>query len=106
MKNGISRLSGELGTSLNLMNRKEKMILFRKWNIKTKIFYKLIFYFVISLLLFSIVVGGVFSSMFIKNTVNLTKKNLEIRALKISSILSSEPANRIEKMKEITVARC
>ena len=66
MKNGISRLSGELGTSLNLMNRKEKMILFRKWNIKTKIFYKLIFYFVISLLLFSIVVGGVFSSMFIK----------------------------------------
>ena len=76
------------------------MILFRKWNIKTKIFYKLIFYFVISLLLFSIVVGGVFSSMFIKNTVNLTKKNLEIRALKISSILSSEPANRIEKMKE------
>ena len=30
----------------------------------------------------------------------MTKKNLEIRALKISSILSSEPANRIEKMKE------
>lgn len=70
------------------------MTFFKKWYIKTKFFYKLIFYFVISLLLFSIVVGGVFSSMFIKNTVNLTKKNLEVRALKISNILSNSRINR------------
>lgn len=76
------------------------MIFFKKWNIKIKILYKLIFYFVISLLLFSIVVGGVFSSMFIKNTINLTKKNLEIRALKISSILSNAPVNRTDKTEE------
>ena len=61
-----------------------------KYNIKfkNKFFIKLVFYFGISLLLFSISTGSLFAYMFIRNTVNLNKKNLELRALKLSETLS------------------
>lgn len=59
-----------------------------KFKIKNSIFSKLLLYFGISLLLFSIVVGGVFTYLFYRNVINSNKKNLETRALKISEVVS------------------
>ena len=65
-----------------------KYIKNEKINFKSRIFLKLVFYFGISLLLFSVVAGSVFASMYVRNTVNLNKRNLEIRALKVSETIS------------------
>ena len=65
-----------------------KYIKNEKINFKSRIFLKLVFYFGISLLLFSVVTGSVFASMYVRNTINLNKKNLEIRALKVSETIS------------------
>ena len=59
-----------------------------KINFKNRIFLKLVFYFVISLFLFSVVTGSVFASMYVKNTVSLNKRNLEARAIKVSETIS------------------
>lgn len=59
-----------------------------KFKIKNSIFSKLLLYFGISILSFSVVVGSVFGYLFIRNTVNTNKKNLETRALKIADIVS------------------
>ena len=59
-----------------------------KINFKNRIFLKLVFYFGISLFLFSIVTGSVFASMYVKNTVSLNKRNLEARAIKVSETIS------------------
>ena len=59
-----------------------------KINLKNRIFLKLVFYFGISLFLFSIVTGSVFASMYVKNTVSLNKRNLEARAIKVSETIS------------------
>ena len=55
---------------------------------KNKIFIKLLSYFGLSLLLFSIVIGSIFGYIYIQNTVSLHKKNLVERAYKISTTLS------------------
>ena len=60
-----------------------------KINFKNRIFLKLVFYFGISLFLFSVVTGSVFASMYVRNTVSLNKKNLEARAIKVSEIISN-----------------
>ena len=60
-----------------------------KINFKNRIFLKLVFYFGISLFLFSVVTGSVFASMYVKNTVSLNKRNLEARAIKVSEIISN-----------------
>ena len=65
-----------------------KYIKNEKINFKSRIFLKLVFYFGISLLLFSVVAGSVFASMYVRNTINLNKRNLEIRALKVSETIS------------------
>ena len=59
-----------------------------KVNFKNRIFLKLVFYFGISLFLFSVVTGSVFASMYVKNTVSLNKRNLEARAIKVSETIS------------------
>ena len=59
-----------------------------KINFKNRIFLKLVFYFGISLFLFSVVTGSVFASMYVKNTVSLNKRNLEARAIKVSETIS------------------
>jgi len=64
-------------------NKKFKGIKF-----KNKIFIKLLSYFGLSLLLFSIVIGSIFGYIYIQNTVSLHKKNLEERAYKIATTLS------------------
>lgn len=64
------------------------MIFFKKLKFKNKIFIKLVFYFGVSLLLFSIATGSLFAYMFMRNTVNLNKKNLEKRAERLSETLS------------------
>ena len=61
----------------------------KKINFKNRIFLKLVFYFGISLFLFSVVTGSVFASMYVRNTVSLNKKNLEARAIKVSEIISN-----------------
>ena len=55
---------------------------------KNKIFIKLLSYFGLSLLLFSIVIGSIFGYIYIQNTVSLHKKDLIERAYKISTTLS------------------
>ena len=55
---------------------------------KNKIFIKLLSYFGLSLLLFSIVIGSIFGYIYIQNTVSLYKKDLVERAYKISTTLS------------------
>ena len=55
---------------------------------KNKIFIKLLSYFGLSLLLFSIVIGSIFGYIYIQNTVSLHKKDLVERAYKISETLS------------------
>ena len=64
-------------------NKKIKEIKF-----KNKIFIKLLSYFGLSLLLFSIVIGSIFGYIYIQNTVSLHKKDLVERAYKISETLS------------------
>ena len=64
-------------------NKKIKEIKF-----KNKIFIKLLSYFGLSLLLFSIVIGSIFGYIYIQNTVSLHKKDLVERAYKISTTLS------------------
>jgi len=64
-------------------NKKFKGIKF-----KNKIFIKLLSYFGLSLLLFSIVIGSIFGYIYIQNTVSLHKKDLFERAYKISETLS------------------
>lgn len=64
-------------------NKKLKEIKF-----KNKIFIKLLSYFGLSLLLFSIVIGSIFGYIYIQNTVSLHKKDLVERAYKISETLS------------------
>ena len=59
-----------------------------KINFKNRIFLKLVFYFGISLFLFSVITGSVFASMYVKNTVSLNKRNLEERAIKVSETIS------------------
>jgi len=68
---------------VKIRNKKFKGIKF-----KNKIFIKLLSYFGLSLLLFSIVIGSIFGYIYIQNTVSLHKKNLEERANKISMTLS------------------
>ena len=55
---------------------------------KNKIFIKLLSYFGLSLLPFSIVIGSIFGYIYIQNTVSLHKKDLVERAYKISTTLS------------------
>ena len=50
---------------------------------------KLLSYFGLSLLLFSIVIGTIFGYIYIQNTTSVHKKNLEERAYKISATLSN-----------------
>ena len=69
--------------SVRIGNRKFKGIKF-----KNKIFIKLLSYFGLSLLLFSIVIGSIFGYIYIQNTVSLHKKDLVERAYKISETLS------------------
>ncbi len=64
------------------------MNFFKKIRFKNKIFIKLVFYFGVSLLLFSIVTGFLFTYMYMRNTVNLNMKNLEKRAEKLSETLA------------------
>ena len=68
---------------MKIGNKKFKGIKF-----KNKIFIKLLSYFGLSLLLFSIVIGSIFGYIYIQNTVSLHKKNLEERAYKIATTLS------------------
>lgn len=68
---------------MRIGNRKFKGIKF-----KNKIFIKLLSYFGLSLLLFSIVIGSIFGYIYIQNTVSLHKKDLVERAYKISETLS------------------
>lgn len=68
---------------MKIENKKSKRIKF-----KNKIFVKLLSYFGLSLLLFSIVIGSIFGYIYIQNTISLHKKNLEERAYKISTTLS------------------
>lgn len=68
---------------MKIGNRKFKGIKF-----KNKIFIKLLSYFGLSLLLFSIVIGSIFGYIYIQNTVSLHKKDLVERAYKISETLS------------------
>lgn len=68
---------------MRIGNRKFKGIKF-----KNKIFIKLLSYFGVSLLLFSIVIGSIFGYIYIQNTVSLHKKDLVERAYKISETLS------------------
>ncbi len=55
---------------------------------KNKILFKLIMYFSASLLLFSIVIGSIFLTLFKNHTLNLHKTELEKRAVNISNTLS------------------
>ena len=57
---------------------------FKEIKSKNKIFIKLLSYFGLSLLLFSIVIGSIFGYIYIQNTVSLHKKDLVERAYKIS----------------------
>ena len=68
---------------MKIENKKSKRIKF-----KNKIFIKLLSYFGLSLLLFSIVIGSIFGYIYIQNTVSLHKKDLVERAYKISTTLS------------------
>ena len=68
---------------MKIGNKKFKGIKF-----KNKIFIKLLSYFGLSLLLFSIVIGSIFGYIYIQNTVSLHKKDLVERAYKISTTLS------------------
>lgn len=68
---------------MKIGNKKFKGIKF-----KNKIFIKLLSYFGLSLLLFSIVIGSIFGYIYIQNTVSLHKKDLVERAYKISETLS------------------
>ena len=68
---------------MKIGNKKSKRIKF-----KNKIFVKLLSYFGLSLLLFSIVIGSIFGYIYIQNTVSLHKKDLVERAYKISTTLS------------------
>ena len=68
---------------MKVENKKLKEIKF-----KNKIFIKLLSYFGLSLLLFSIVIGSIFGYIYIQNTVSLHKKDLVERAYKISTTLS------------------
>ena len=68
---------------MKVENKKLKEIKF-----KNKIFIKLLSYFGLSLLLFSIVIGSIFGYIYIQNTVSLYKKDLVERAYKISTTLS------------------
>jgi putative sensor histidine kinase len=61
---------------------------FKGIKFKNKIFIKLLSYFGLSLLLFSIVIGSIFGYIYIQNTVSLHKKDLVERAYKISETLS------------------
>ena len=61
---------------------------FKGVKFKNKIFIKLLSYFGLSLLLFSIVIGSIFGYIYIQNTVSLHKKDLVERAYKISTTLS------------------
>ena len=61
---------------------------FKEIKFKNKIFIKLLSYFGLSLLLFSIVIGSIFGYIYIQNTVSLHKKDLVERAYKISETLS------------------
>lgn len=56
---------------------------------KHRIVYKLTAYFTIALLLFAIIVGGTFMLLFRNYTIDLHKSDLEARAVKIASTLST-----------------
>ncbi|HHZ02285.1 MAG TPA: cell wall metabolism sensor histidine kinase WalK [Tissierellia bacterium] len=55
---------------------------------KNKIAVKLTLYFSAALLIFSIVIGGIFMNLFRKNAIEIHKKELERRALTIASTIS------------------
>ena len=57
-------------TAINIF-KNIKYIKNEKINFKSRIFLKLVFYFGISLLLFSVVTGSVFASMYVRNTIYL-----------------------------------
>lgn len=55
---------------------------------KNKIAIKLIAYFSVTLLIFSIIIGGIFMSLFKNSTIQIQKKDLENRALTIADTIS------------------
>lgn len=55
---------------------------------KNKIAVKLTLYFSVTLLIFSVVIGAVFISLFKNNTINIHKIELEKRALTIANTIS------------------
>ena len=55
---------------------------------KNKIAIKLIAYFSATLLIFSIVIGGIFMSLFKKNTIEIHKKDMESRGITIADTIS------------------
>ncbi len=60
---------------------------------KHKIVFRLITYFSAALLLFSLVIGGVFLTLFKNHTIELEKKDMEERAVAIAETLSSLTGN-------------
>ena len=54
---------------------------------RNKIAWKLTFYFAIVLLIFAVVVGGTFMHFFGKHTVEIKKKEMQVRAVKIAEVL-------------------
>ncbi|HQB64189.1 MAG TPA: two-component sensor histidine kinase, partial [Sedimentibacter sp.] len=55
---------------------------------KNKISIKLIVYFSAALIVFSIIIGGIFMTLFKNNTLEIHKKDLERRALTIADTIS------------------
>ena len=55
---------------------------------KNNIVFKLAVYFTIGLLLFTLVIGGVFTTLFKKYTIQLHKAELESRAIQMADNLS------------------
>ena len=56
---------------------------------KNKIRLRLFLYFMVSLLIFSLLIGGIFTSLFTRYNLELHKKGLAARAIKIAETLSS-----------------
>ena len=55
---------------------------------KNKITFKLTVYFSAALIVFSIIIGGIFMSLFKNNAIHIHRKDLENRALTIAGTIS------------------
>lgn len=72
---------------------------------RNKIAWKLTLYFAAVLLIFALVVGGTFMHFFGKHTLDLKKKEMQVRATKIAEVLQDNMSRAAEPLRRYRHSR-